>query len=70
MTYENAMKFFQYDPFAHIPKDQCTVGALRARAADVDVQMRGSGKAPRHPDEGPITIVDIINAAGANLKTQ
>jgi hypothetical protein len=66
MTYENAMRFFQYDPFAHIPKDQATVGALRARAADVDVEIKGSGKAPRDPSEGPITIVDIINAASAH----
>jgi hypothetical protein len=32
----------------------------------VDVSTRGSGKAPRDPSEGPITIVDIINAAAAH----
>jgi len=63
ITHENAMRFFQYDPFAHRPREECTVGALRARAAGVDVSMRGSGKAPRDPAEGPITILDIINAA-------
>ncbi len=70
MTHENAMRFFQYDPFAHRPREKATVGALRAEAAGVDVEIKGSGKAPRDPSEGPITIVDIINAAGANLKTQ
>jgi predicted TIM-barrel fold metal-dependent hydrolase len=63
ITHENAMRFFQYDPFAHRPREECTVGALRARAAGVDVSMKGSGKAPRDPAEGPITILDIINAA-------
>jgi predicted TIM-barrel fold metal-dependent hydrolase len=32
ITYENAMRVFQFDPFAHRPKDKCTVGALRAEA--------------------------------------
>ena len=70
ITHENAMRLFQYDPFAHRPREKATVGALRAEAAGVDVEIKGSGKAPRDPSEGPITIVDIINAAGANLKTQ
>jgi predicted TIM-barrel fold metal-dependent hydrolase len=37
MTWENATKFFDWDPFKHTPKDQTTVGALRALAKDVDV---------------------------------
>ena len=40
ITHENAMRIFNYDPFAHIPKDQATVGALRARAAGHDVSPR------------------------------
>jgi predicted TIM-barrel fold metal-dependent hydrolase len=32
MTYENAMRVFRFDPFAHRPKEKCTVGALRADA--------------------------------------
>jgi hypothetical protein len=32
------------------------------------VEIKGSGKAPRDPSEGPITIVDIMNAAGAHVK--
>ena len=34
ITHENAMRIFRYDPFAHRPREQCTVGALRAQAAD------------------------------------
>ena len=40
ITHENAMRDFQFDPFAHRPKEQCTVGALRAEAPDVDVVTR------------------------------
>jgi predicted TIM-barrel fold metal-dependent hydrolase len=29
MTHENAMRIFRYDPFAHRPKEDATVGALR-----------------------------------------
>jgi hypothetical protein len=66
MTHENAMRFFHYDPFAHRPRDKATVGALRAEAAGHDVSMHGTGKAPRDPSEGPITILDIVNAASAH----
>jgi predicted TIM-barrel fold metal-dependent hydrolase len=37
ITWENACKFFSWDPFKHTPREQATVGALRARATDVDV---------------------------------
>lgn len=37
ITWENASRFFHFDPFAAVPKEQATVAALRARAADVDV---------------------------------
>jgi len=36
MTHRNAMRVFHYDPFSVMPREECTVGALRARAADVD----------------------------------
>jgi hypothetical protein len=38
------MKHFHFDPFASIPKDQATVGALRAKAAGHDVSIRARGK--------------------------
>jgi predicted TIM-barrel fold metal-dependent hydrolase len=40
ITHQNAMRIFDYDPFAHVPKEQATVGALRARAAGHDVAER------------------------------
>ena len=36
ITWENAARFFRYDPFQHIAKSDATVAALRARAGDVD----------------------------------
>jgi predicted TIM-barrel fold metal-dependent hydrolase len=36
ITWQNAARFFDWDPFAHLPKDQATVAALRALATDVD----------------------------------
>jgi predicted TIM-barrel fold metal-dependent hydrolase len=37
ITCKNACRFFDWDPFEHTPKEQATVGALRALATDVDV---------------------------------
>jgi len=42
MTHENATRWYQYDPFTHVPKEQATVGALResVEGHDVSVQSR------------------------------
>jgi predicted TIM-barrel fold metal-dependent hydrolase len=40
ITYENAMRWYSFDPFAVRAKDDCTVGALRAEAAGHDVEIR------------------------------
>jgi predicted TIM-barrel fold metal-dependent hydrolase len=44
MTHLNAMRHFRFDPFRGRSRDEVTVGALRARAADVDVSIRSVGK--------------------------
>ena len=36
ITWQNATRFFDWDPFKQIEKDKATVGGLRALAADVD----------------------------------
>jgi tryptophan-rich sensory protein len=58
ITHGNAMRNFQYDPFAHIPREQCTVGALRAQATDVDTTpvSHGTGK---FQDEGIVTAMTL-----------
>jgi hypothetical protein len=50
ITHLNAMRHFNYDPFSVIPKEQCTVRALRERVAGRDVSIRSTrkGKAVPH----------------------
>jgi hypothetical protein len=45
ITHLNAMRHFRFDPFAVRSREECTVGALRAQATDVDVTPRPSAKA-------------------------
>ena len=35
------MRWYHFDPFKHVPKEQATVGALRAAAAGHDVSVQG-----------------------------
>ncbi|MYH96949.1 MAG: amidohydrolase [Acidimicrobiia bacterium] len=37
ITHQNAMRHYQFDPFAHRPPEKCTAAALRAESPDVDV---------------------------------
>src|SRR5260221_1007135 len=39
ITHENAMRWFSFDPFRHVPRQQATVGALRAAAAGHDISI-------------------------------
>jgi len=47
LTYRNAIKFFNFDPFAHHKREELTVSALRALAAEdkVDTTLRSYGGA-------------------------
>jgi hypothetical protein len=38
------MRHFRFEPFAVREREQCTVGALRARAGDVDTTPKSVGK--------------------------
>ena len=40
ITHLNAMKWYNFDPFAHVPADRATVGSLRSQAAGHDVSIR------------------------------
>ena len=44
MTFENAMRWYHWDPFTHITRDQATVGALRKAAGDHDVSIQALSK--------------------------
>jgi len=68
ITHRNAIKHFSYDPFAHVPRERATVGALRAQAKHVDLTpQRGlGGKQPSDYAAGYATIGDVVKQmAGA-----
>ena len=44
MTFENACRWYHWDPFTHISKEQATVGALRKAAGDHDVSIQALSK--------------------------
>ncbi len=65
ITHLNAMRNYSFDPFAHIPKEDCTVGALRAQATDVDISLVSYGTGKFH-DDGIVTAVTLAERmAGA-----
>ncbi len=44
ITWQNAARWYSFDPFAHRTRNQATVGALRAEAAGHDVSIRSFDK--------------------------
>jgi predicted TIM-barrel fold metal-dependent hydrolase len=44
ITFENACRWYQFEPFAHRTREQSTVAALRAEAAGHDVSIRSMDK--------------------------
>jgi predicted TIM-barrel fold metal-dependent hydrolase len=51
MTWENAARFFSFDPFAGRTKEESTVRALRAGAADVDISETSKSEYRRRYSE-------------------
>jgi hypothetical protein len=60
ITHENALRVFSFDSFSHVPRDQATVGALRAQATDVDLGYRSSARLKK---EGTETVSVLSLAA-------
>jgi predicted TIM-barrel fold metal-dependent hydrolase len=44
ITYQNAMRWYSFDPFVNRTREHSTVGALRAEAGDHDVSIKSSDK--------------------------
>ncbi|WP_018638399.1 amidohydrolase family protein [Parafrankia elaeagni] len=40
ITYQNAMRWYSFDPFAHVTKEEVTVGALRRAAEGHDISVK------------------------------
>ena len=61
ITHLNAMREFSYDPFSLLGRENCTVGALRAKATHVSIEPRPGmgGAAPDGQGERVVTSGDI-----------
>jgi predicted TIM-barrel fold metal-dependent hydrolase len=59
ITHLNAMRVFKFDPFAVRPREQCTVGALRSEASDVDISVRSLGR----KNEGGMKATELASLA-------
>ena len=51
ITHENAMRWYSFDPFTHIKREDATVGALRRKASGHDVSVTSLSTRVRTPDE-------------------
>ncbi|WP_216906012.1 amidohydrolase family protein [Nocardia noduli] len=61
ITHQNAMRWYSFDPFQHIPREQATVGALRKAAEGHDVSIR----ALSHREKSGTTFADFAANAKA-----
>ncbi|MCK9898434.1 amidohydrolase family protein [Frankia sp. AgB32] len=64
ITYENALRWYQFDPFSHLPREKSTVGALRAASADHDVSIRSFDQG-RFERQVGVSLGDIASGATA-----
>jgi predicted TIM-barrel fold metal-dependent hydrolase len=66
ITHGNAMRHFAYDPFAHRPRERCTVAALRAEADGVDTSPQPRFRRHEPPTE-PLTLLTLLDRASHPL---
>jgi predicted TIM-barrel fold metal-dependent hydrolase len=64
ITHENAMRWYRFDPYAHRPRERCTVGALRAEVAGHDVAVRAMDQG-RYSDAGRPSLGELAGRATA-----
>jgi hypothetical protein len=51
ITHENAMRWYSFDPFLHVPREEATVGSLRHKSSGHDVSIMSRSRRVRTPDE-------------------
>ncbi|HSA52050.1 MAG TPA: amidohydrolase family protein, partial [Yinghuangia sp.] len=51
ITFENAMRWYSFDPFKHIPREEATVGALRRQAEGHDISIQSRSHRVIDPSE-------------------
>jgi len=64
ISYENALRWYSFDPFAIRPRERSTVGALRAEAAGHDVRIR-SLDGGRHQHQIGIEMGELVTKSTA-----
>ena len=70
MTWGNATRAFQFDPFQHRPKEKCTAAALRAESPDVDLApFSTGGKPPTLKKGGFITTKEVTEQLATAFAT-
>ena len=73
ITHRNAMRFFQLEAFSKLNgRENCTVGALRRQAVDVDLApLRGKGgKPPTAGAPRTVTAGDVMKQLATALDGQ
>jgi predicted TIM-barrel fold metal-dependent hydrolase len=50
MTHLNAMRWYSFEPFSHVPRELATVGALRESAVGHDISIQSRSKRITDPD--------------------
>ena len=64
ITFENACRWYSFDPFEHRSREQSTVGALRAESPNQDVSIRSYDQG-RFVKQTSVSIDDIASRATA-----
>ncbi|MET0628948.1 MAG: amidohydrolase family protein, partial [Acidimicrobiia bacterium] len=69
VTWANACRWYNFDPFEHRTREECTVGALRAQALDVDTEPReyGGFSIGDHGELAHDAVKFLTDTANANL---
>jgi predicted TIM-barrel fold metal-dependent hydrolase len=66
MTHLNAMRWYSFDPFSHVPREKATVGALRAASAGHDVSIQARSHKATSAEEKLAAYQTQIKAATAH----
>ncbi|MFI1460286.1 amidohydrolase family protein [Nocardia carnea] len=70
MTHLNAMRWYSFDPFAHVPREKATVGALRAASAGHDVSIKARSRHQSTATEKLAAFRSQIEAATAHTAAE
>jgi hypothetical protein len=67
MTYENACRWYSFDPFTHIPRVNATVGALRRAVAGHDTSIQARSHHTRDAAEKLASFQDQLAATSSQV---